>query len=411
MSKAKNKVIAGDYIGAKVDTGFLGTFIGTVLVDNTNITSYELITDEHRKSAASGVARGLVGNALLGPVGMLAGGLSAKNKGIYTLAIQFNDGKTSLIEVDDKIYKAIIKNCFAYASVNNSYVSPPIVNNFRVENKQQMSTAPKELNSHNTCIVQNIIFVIDNYFDGILDIETVCDKMNEYTEDIDDVNDTKCHGKLSLKAFPISTEFIKLSSTSMENDADISKIWRLRNELAEMIGMSPRQQTKRPTDSTDNKPKTEKSENSPSKVKKNISDVLTDKEIAQIVVETVDDYFYGKTSLEDTDEAITEQYLVIADMSLKDKAKHEIFMEICDISIGLSNLVLGEDSSITTIKEHRNTLAKIIGLSETDINASASPTNTSSSAADEIRKFKELLDDGIITQEEFDAKKKQLLGL
>lgn len=33
------------------------------------------------------------------------------------------------------------------------------------------------------------------------------------------------------------------------------------------------------------------------------------------------------------------------------------------------------------------------------------------SAADELKKFKELLDSGIITQEEFDAKKKQLLGL
>lgn len=33
------------------------------------------------------------------------------------------------------------------------------------------------------------------------------------------------------------------------------------------------------------------------------------------------------------------------------------------------------------------------------------------SAADEIRKFKGLLDDGIITQEEFDAKKKELLGI
>lgn len=33
------------------------------------------------------------------------------------------------------------------------------------------------------------------------------------------------------------------------------------------------------------------------------------------------------------------------------------------------------------------------------------------SAADEIKKFKELLDSGIITQEEFDAKKKQLLGI
>ena len=33
------------------------------------------------------------------------------------------------------------------------------------------------------------------------------------------------------------------------------------------------------------------------------------------------------------------------------------------------------------------------------------------SDADELKKFKELLDSGIITQEEFDAKKKQLLGL
>lgn len=33
------------------------------------------------------------------------------------------------------------------------------------------------------------------------------------------------------------------------------------------------------------------------------------------------------------------------------------------------------------------------------------------SAADEIKKYKELLDTGIISQDEFDAKKKQLLGL
>ena len=37
--------------------------------------------------------------------------------------------------------------------------------------------------------------------------------------------------------------------------------------------------------------------------------------------------------------------------------------------------------------------------------------NQAASSADELKKFKELLDMGIITQEEFDAKKKQLLGL
>ncbi|MBQ8232293.1 MAG: SHOCT domain-containing protein [Lachnospiraceae bacterium] len=33
------------------------------------------------------------------------------------------------------------------------------------------------------------------------------------------------------------------------------------------------------------------------------------------------------------------------------------------------------------------------------------------SNADELKKYKDLLDNGVITQEEFDAKKKQLLGL
>lgn len=117
MAKAKNKVIAGDYAGNQVICTIANASISLGLIkslelNNKNVKSYELITDEHRKSASSGVARGIVGGALLGPVGMLAGGLSAKNKGIYQVAIEFTDGKRSLLEVDDKIYKAIIKACF-----------------------------------------------------------------------------------------------------------------------------------------------------------------------------------------------------------------------------------------------------------------------------------------------------------
>ena len=37
--------------------------------------------------------------------------------------------------------------------------------------------------------------------------------------------------------------------------------------------------------------------------------------------------------------------------------------------------------------------------------------NTQTSSAAQIKEFKELLDSGVITQAEFDAKKKQLLGL
>ncbi|MBB1110833.1 PH domain-containing protein [Limosilactobacillus sp. pH52_RY] len=43
--------------------------------------------------------------------------------------------------------------------------------------------------------------------------------------------------------------------------------------------------------------------------------------------------------------------------------------------------------------------------------AQINSVNNSIDAADEIVKFKKLADDGIITQEEFEAKKKQLLGL
>ena len=114
---AKNRVIAGDYAGKIVSQALGQPYISTSItksinLDSTTVESYELVTDEHRKSAKSGIARGLVGGALLGPVGMLAGGISAKNKGIYQIAIQFKDCKKSLIEVDDKIYKTIIKCCF-----------------------------------------------------------------------------------------------------------------------------------------------------------------------------------------------------------------------------------------------------------------------------------------------------------
>lgn len=113
---AKNRVIAGDYMGKSV-TGVVGAvqicvdFRTLVPLDKFGVDSYEVITEDTRKSAASGIARGAVGAALLGPVGMLAG-LSAKNKSTVTLAVRFKDGKNSLIEVDEKIYKKFMQAMF-----------------------------------------------------------------------------------------------------------------------------------------------------------------------------------------------------------------------------------------------------------------------------------------------------------
>lgn len=118
MAKASNKVIDGEYKGClvvgmkgakdtivSISTGMLKK---PVILSSENVEAYELVTDQHVKSAASGVARGLVGGALLGPVGMIAGAVTAKEKGIYTVVIKFKDGKTSLLEVDDNIYNCIV---------------------------------------------------------------------------------------------------------------------------------------------------------------------------------------------------------------------------------------------------------------------------------------------------------------
>ena len=117
---AKNKVIAGDYQGMTVMPLLNCVCIqkssfskdGRVELNSSTVEAYELITEDIRKSAASGVMRGAVGGVLLGPVGMLAGGLSAKNKGVYNVAVKFKDGKNSLLEIDDKMYKTLVMGCF-----------------------------------------------------------------------------------------------------------------------------------------------------------------------------------------------------------------------------------------------------------------------------------------------------------
>ena len=85
MAKAKNKVISGDYPFYKVKTmlGLVSMAFGNIIfyLDNTTVESYKVVID---------------GNIT----------------GVYQVAIDFKDGKRSLIEVDDKIYKLIVKRCF-----------------------------------------------------------------------------------------------------------------------------------------------------------------------------------------------------------------------------------------------------------------------------------------------------------
>ena len=86
-------------------------FMKTIEINKETVEDYEVMDESHRKSATSAVGRGLVGGFLLGPVGLLAG-LSAKSKGTHVVALQFKDGKKSLIEMDDKMYKALVQKMF-----------------------------------------------------------------------------------------------------------------------------------------------------------------------------------------------------------------------------------------------------------------------------------------------------------
>lgn len=72
----------------------------------------------------------------------------------------------------------------------------------------------------------------------------------------------------------------------------------------------------------------------------------------------------------------------------------------------------GDENSIL-FDESLNALAQeIVDYIESKRNKNSTPqVIQQASPADEIKKYKELLDAGVITQEEFDAKKKQLLGL
>ncbi len=108
---AENKVIAGYLEGEKVKTGNGLVFAGTDAVAKWTVEEYEVVSDEKNISLSSGVLRGIAGRLILGPWGTLAA-LTAKKKGVYVVALKWKNGKKSLLEIDEKLYKCLVKNLF-----------------------------------------------------------------------------------------------------------------------------------------------------------------------------------------------------------------------------------------------------------------------------------------------------------
>ena len=118
MAKAKNQVISGAYLGYKINS-FLGELAlsnwsstQSISINKNNVSSIESVDSSKQRDTGSTIARGIVGGILLGPAGMVGGALLGKSNEVHLLSINFKDGKKSLIEVDSKIYKEILKRLY-----------------------------------------------------------------------------------------------------------------------------------------------------------------------------------------------------------------------------------------------------------------------------------------------------------
>lgn len=93
------------------------------------------------------------------------------------------------------------------------------------------------------------------------------------------------------------------------------------------------------------------------------------------------------------------------------KSKQLVFEDISHVDLGKNSLKLvgtGLKFKISNITNAESINSLMIDKKKS---AQIKSTGSDASHADALKKYKELLDSGVISQEEFDAKKKQLLGL
>ena len=107
-----NYVVEGWHKGCRVEKGIFGTVhIASMIqaeINTSTVTSYDVISESQRTSAASAIGKAAVGAFVAGPVGLVAAA-GAKKVGSYRIALQFKNGKSSIIEVNDELYAVVIK--------------------------------------------------------------------------------------------------------------------------------------------------------------------------------------------------------------------------------------------------------------------------------------------------------------
>lgn len=116
MASAKNMVIAGDYTGCRIFcmSAKLAYISGTMKkIDDVYLTPetvarFELMTEDILRSGNSLLLTGSLDPACLLKLRLHAS-VAMQKKGIYTVAVKFQDEKHSLMEIDEKTYHAFLR--------------------------------------------------------------------------------------------------------------------------------------------------------------------------------------------------------------------------------------------------------------------------------------------------------------
>ncbi len=116
-----NMILAGDYKGVIGVSFRKGLYIEENklfgrrkrwYINKETVESYSVIDEDAHKSMSSGLIRGAVGAAVLGPVGAIAGAASAKKKSQYKVSIEFKDGTRALIQLERIVYENLVNELY-----------------------------------------------------------------------------------------------------------------------------------------------------------------------------------------------------------------------------------------------------------------------------------------------------------
>lgn len=101
-----NKIISGEYERGIIDNSLkINSWRKPFTLDTNTVSKVVVMNQDERKSLSSAIGRGVVGSALLGPIGLVGGAISGKNKKSYLVKIYYPNGRSSVVEVNNKVFK------------------------------------------------------------------------------------------------------------------------------------------------------------------------------------------------------------------------------------------------------------------------------------------------------------------